>query len=367
MLVPFLSPSISAGDILRMISSIRTGWLVHGPYTDHFEKDLAAYFHAKKAAMVSSATAALHLSLILAGVSDGDEVITTPLSWVATSNVVLYQRAKVVFADVERDTGILDADDVERKITARTKAIIVVHAYGQMADMKRLSEIGKKHHIPVIEDAAHAIEAMRDGVRPGELGLAACLSFHAAKNITSGQGGAVIANDPMLVEKIKLLRRDGVRNIDGKRVMLELGYKYDATDFQAALLIGQLKRIEKNHAIRATVFERYTELLKDIPNIRIPVLKPRSRHACHMFIVWVEPSRRDAIRAYMESRNVQTSIHYNPIHLEPYYRSLGFKPGDLPVAEELGASTITLPTHTSLTRRQQRYVIQILKEALSNA
>jgi len=249
MKIPFLRPGITEADIQRMNRSIRTGWLAHGEYTHTFEKELDKFL-GNTSFVTASCTAALHMALILAGVKKGDEVITTPMSWVSTANVILYCGAKIVFADVDPLTGILDINEVKKKITKKTKAIIVVHLYGQMADMKAYSKLG----IPVIEDAAHALEARRDFFRPGQLGFAACLSFHAAKNITCGQGGAIITKEK---EKCKLLVRDGVKNIDGKRVMLDWGYKYDSTDFQAALLIGQIKRINKTHAAREKVFERY--------------------------------------------------------------------------------------------------------------
>ena len=345
MKVDFLKPNIRKSDIDRMIKSIQTGWLVHGEYTNIFERKLDKFIGGTSF-MTSSCTAALHMSLILLGIKKGDEVITTPLSWVSTANEILYQGAKVVFADVDPLTGILDIEDVKRKITPKTKAIIVVHYCGQMADMVAFSKLG----IPIIEDAAHALEAEREGIRPGQLGFTACLSFHAAKNITCGQGGAIITKEK---EKCKLLVRDGVKNIDGKRIMLEFGYKYDSTDFQAALLIGQIDRIKKSHAKRLEVYKRYENAFRG----KISFPKRTGTHACHMFIIWVNPLRRDVIREELEEKGIQTSIHYNPIHLEPYYQKIGYKNVSLPIAERLGASTITLPTY-ALTKKQQDYVIQ---------
>lgn len=340
MKIEFLKPDIRESDIQIMAESIRTGWLVHGEYTNQFEKELNKFLK-NTSFMTSSCTASLHMALILAGVEEGDEVITTPISWVSTANVILYQRAKVVFADVDPTTGILDIEDVKKKITSKTKAIIVVHLYGQMADMEEFSKLG----IPIIEDSAHALEAERDGIKPGQLGFASCLSFHAAKNITSGQGGAIITKD---IEQCKLLVRDGVKNIFGKRVMLQFGYKYDATDFQAALLIGQMKRVKQTHAKRLKVYERYEQGLKGID---YPVRN--GTHACHMFVIWVD--RRDEVRQRLLEKGIETSIHYNPIHKEPFYQTIGN--WSLPVAERLGARTITLPTY-ALTTKQQDYVIE---------
>jgi dTDP-4-amino-4,6-dideoxygalactose transaminase len=349
MKVEFLKPNIQAPDIKRMVASLKTGWLVRGPYTQTLESEMGAFLRGD-CVVTSSCTASLHMALVLAGLKPGDEVITTPLSWVATSNVILYEQAKVVFADVDPQTGIIDIEDVKKKITRKTKAILLVHLYGQMADMKAFSKLG----VPVIEDAAHALEAERDGVKPGQLGLAACFSFHAAKNLTAGQGGAIVTRDRA---KCELLIRDGVRNIDGKRVMLELGHKYDLTDFQAALLIGQLRRVKTTHAKRLEVYKRYETAFAG----KVGFPKRTGKHACHMFVIWVDPARRDDIRKQLEAKAIQTSIHYSPIHLEPYYRAR--MKVSLPVAERLGASTITLPTY-ALTRKEQDHVIKSVLQAV---
>lgn len=351
MKIEFLNPGISDEDINRAVKSIKTGWLVHGEYTNMFEKELNRFIGGTSF-MTSSCTASLHMSLILAGVKRGDEVITTPLSWVATANVILYQGARVVFADVDSN-GLLDIEDVKRKITSKTKAIIVVHYCGQMADMIEFSKLG----IPIIEDAAHALEAERDGVKPGQLGFTACFSFHAAKNITCGQGGAIVTDN---IEKCKLLVRDGVKNIDGKRVMVDFGYKYDSTDFQAALLIGQVKRLDKSHAKRLEVFKRYEEAFRG----KLRFQERIGKHACHMFIIMVDPKRRDAIRRRLAENGIATSIHYTPIHKEPWYQSHGYKKVSCPVAEAMGESIITLPTY-ALTKTQQKYVIKEVLKCVS--
>ncbi len=365
--IPFLRPGIQAADIKNMVASIKTGWLAPGPQTEKFEKELAKYLGVKEAVFMNSATSALHISLILAGVSDGDEVITTPLSYVATSNVILHQRAVPVFADVDVKTGLIDLDLLEKKITKKTKAVIVVHLYGQMIDIVRLHKIATAHNIHVIEDAAHALESIRDGIRPGQKSLTACFSFHAAKNITSGQGGALATNDPELAKKAKLLRRDGVINKNNRRFMHELGHKYDAADFQPALLIGQLKRIKTTHKARQKVFSRYAALCTkhgiDFPNPGVI-----AHHACHMFVVYVDTAKRDDIREKLLKRGIETSIHYHPIHLEPFYQAaLGHKEGTFPNAEKQGSQIITLPTYGGLTIREQDYIIAELKKLHHNA
>lgn len=349
MKVEFLKPGITACDIRRASESIKSGWLVHGKYTKEFET-LLDKFLGNTTFMTASCTASLHMSLLMLGVGKGDEVITTPLSWVATANVILYTGAKVVFADVDPETGILDPNEAKKKITKRTKAIIVVHLYGQMADMREFSKLG----VPIIEDAAHALEAKRDGIKPGQLGTA-CFSFHAAKNITCGQGGALTTNNK---EKCKLLVRDGVTNLNGKRVMVDFGYKYDSTDFQAALLIGQLQRIKKSHDKRLQVYRRYEDAFTGV--IEYPVR--RGKHACHMFVIWVP--NRDEVRAKLEAKGIQTSIHYTPIHKEPWYQANGFKNVHLPIAEKMGEEIITLPTY-ALSKKKQNYIIEEVLKCVS--
>jgi dTDP-4-amino-4,6-dideoxygalactose transaminase len=276
-------------------------------------------------------------------VKEGDEVITTPMSWVATSNVILYLKAKPVFADVCPDTGLIDPEEVRKKITHKTKAIIAVHLYGKLCDIKRLKKIAGK--IPIIEDAAHAIEVTK------LQGFAACFSFHAAKNITCGNGGMIVSKNPKLV---KLIRRQGVINRRGKRVMVENGYKYEPTDFQAALLIGQLQRIEKNHIEREEVFRRYEEAFSGL--IRFPDIS--GEHAYHLFVIWVK--NRDKIRARLLKKGIETSIHYLPIHLEPYYQKLGFRKGSLPIAEKMGREVISLPTYPMSLKKQNHIIKEVL-------
>lgn len=242
--------------------------------------------------------------------------------------------------------------------------MIIVHLNGLMLDMKKLKKISDKYNIPIIEDAAHALEAQRDGVRPGQLGFSACLSFHAAKNITSGQGGACIVNSKSHGDRLKLLRRDGVLNKDGKRVMYELGYKYDLTDFQAAMLIGQLKRVKSTHQKRLRVYQNYIELLKG-SKIGYILPEKNSVHAAHMFVVFVDPTKRDEVRERMYDRGIETSIHYPAIHLEPYYaKRFNYQRGDFPHAERYGDSVITLPTYSGLTKKDQKYIVETLKNAL---
>jgi len=358
--IPFLSPAIKKDDINLVVKSIKSGWLAPGPYTKEFESYLSDFLQVKGSAMLNSCTSALHLSLILAGVSVGDEVITTPLTYVATSNAILHCKAIPVFVDVDLETGLLDLDQIEKKITKKTKVIIPVHLYGQMIDMIRLKKIADKHNLKIIEDAAHALEASRDGYCPGQLSFSACFSFHAAKNITSGQGGALASRFLSNITQTKILRRDGVINKNGKRFMVDFGYKYDTADYQAALLIGQLKRIKHSHSKRQAIYRRYEESFLGT-NVNFPKIENGVVHSYHMFIALVNPKKRDQIRKILSHKGIETSIHYLPVHLEPYYRkTFGYKKGDFPVAERLSSMIITLPTYGDLSLKHQNYIINNL-------
>lgn len=363
MRIPFLNPSITREDIGVVAASLKSGWLVIGPKTREFEGSYARYLGVKHAVATNSCTSALHLVLRAAGILPGDEVITTPLSYVATANAILHAGAVPVFVDVEPDTGLIDVSRVERAITKRTKAILPVHLYGQMADMKKLLALARKRHLLVIEDAAHAIEASRDNITPGTRTAAACYSFHVAKNITAGQGGAVVTNYKTIADQVRLLRRDGVANVGDKRRMLTLGYKMQMTDFQAAMLSSQLKRIDQQHRERRLLWNAYAKACADMPSISFPRLAKNSIHAGHMFVLWVNPEKRDSVRKQLAAAGIETSVHYDPIHLEPYYRGeFGYREGDFPVAERLGASVITLPLWPGMTSRQQGYVIACLRK-----
>lgn len=320
-----------------MVRSIKTGWFAPGEYTEKVEEGLEDYLNIRNVALTNSCTSALHASLIMAGVGKGDEVITTPMSWVATANVIRYVGAKPVFVDVDQ-TGCIDPRKV--RPTKKTKAIIAVHYCGQLADIPALKDFG----VPVIEDAAHCL---MKGVGEGDY---TCFSFHAAKNLTCGNGGAIASNHPI----DRRLLYHGVEKIDGKRVMTGFGFKGQITDFQAALLLGQIKRIDKTQKQRERVFKRYLKAFDCHPAQERP-------HAYHMFVIFTKD--RDAIREELLEKGIETSIHYSPIHLEPYY--LGFKTGSFPIAEKIGREVITLPTY-NLTKKQQDYVIKEVAKCLES-
>jgi dTDP-4-amino-4,6-dideoxygalactose transaminase len=364
--VPFINPRLSFLDLVKLIRSIRSTWLVYGPYTKQFESHLASYLGVEDVVATSSCTSALQLALLLEDIGTGDEVITTPLSWVATTNVILHSGATPVFCDIDPSTGLIDCGEIEKLITNKTRAILAVDIYGQMVDIIGISEICKQYGLVLIEDAAHSVEASRDGFSPGQVADYAAFSFHAAKNLTSGQGGALSVRSLLNGEKARVLRRDGVVNQpDGKRRMLMLGNKFDSTDFQSALLINQLKTINLKHKKRKKVFSRYVNGFSGT-NIKFLEFVPNSVHASHLFVVLVAEEIRDNLREQLTFLGISTSVHYEAIHLEPFYRDLyGFDENFCPNAVAFGRSVISLPTYPSLTRRQQKYVIKKLLQCHS--
>ena len=359
MKIDFIKPDLRTLDLYRMIRSIKSGWLVAGAETLKFEQKFSGMYEKDKCIVVtSSCTSGLEIALILAKVEQGDEVITTPMSWVGSANAILTRGATPVFCDIDEFDYIPNVSEIEKLITKKTKAILIVNLYGQMADVVGLRKLSERYGIPIIEDSAHALESKRDGFRSGELTFAASFSFHAAKNITSGQGGALCIQQE-LGEIAKILRRDGVKNNSfGEREMQMLGGKFDLADFQSALLLGQFDRIKRNLTRRQELWENYSVFFKKL-GLRFPQIRPNSEHAAHQFVVEVPSISRRDIREELGRVGIATSIHYNPIHLEPYYsKRFGYQSGSFPVAEQIGKSRISLPTYPLLRKKELNYIFK---------
>lgn len=372
--VEFFKHSIGPEEIARVTEALKEPMLTTGALVQEFEERLAAYLNSRYVVGLTSCTGALHLSLLAYGVRPGDEVITTPMSFVATSNAVLQAGALPVFVDVEPETGNINADLIEQAISSRTKAVLPVHLYGQMCDMKRIREIADRHSLVVIEDAAHALEAERDGVRPGELSEAACFSFYATKSITSGEGGAVATNAPEIANGLKKLRLHGMDSTAMDRYSKRyqhwdvdcLGWKYNMDNIQAALLLPQLRHIEKRWRRREEISRRYEAGLSGIPGTDFPKVLPASKSGRHLFTIWVDGERREEILRNIQEQGVGVVVNYRPIHLLSYYRrTFDYREGMFPVAEEIGQRTISLPLYPKLTAEEVDYVIAVVREAVS--
>jgi dTDP-4-amino-4,6-dideoxygalactose transaminase len=376
MKVEFYKHNVDDTDIARLVEVCRGVFLTTGQQTKEFEQAFAAYRGARHAVGLTSCTAALHLALLAIGAGPGDEVITTPMTFAATSNAVLYTGATPVFVDVEPATGLIDPEAVARAVTPRTRAIVPVHLYGLMADMRRLKSIADAAGIAIVEDCAHAIESSRDGVRPGELGAAACFSYYATKNITSGEGGAVVANDAAIADRVRLLRQHGMSASAADRYtgtyrhwdLEALGWKYNMTNLQAAMLLGQLARIDSLWQERERVARRYEAAFRDADGVSHPIVPAGAKSARHLFTIWVAPGRRDQTLAELQSRGVGVAVNYRAVHLLKYYRErFGFERGQFPVAEQIGDSTITLPLYPKLTDAEIDYVADSVKAVAGTA
>jgi dTDP-4-amino-4,6-dideoxygalactose transaminase len=371
MKVEFLRHNIDKNDIKRVRDVLESIFLTTGETVGGFEEKFAYYLGVKYAVGLTSCTAALHLSQHVLEIGPGDEVITTPMSFCATANSIIHSGARPVFVDVEEETGNINAELIENSITKRTKAILPVHLYGQMCDMKKIRKIANRYKLAIIEDSAHSIEADRDGIRVGHKSDMACFSFYATKNITSGEGGAVCTDNKEYADMLKMMRLHGINRSAMDRYtklykhwdMPVLGWKYNMDNIHAALLIGQLERIDKLWEKRERIWRLYEERLRDVKGIKILKTVPDSRHARHMFTILVNAKSRDSILWALQRKGIGVAVNYRPIHLLKYYRkTFGYKEGDFPVAEDIGRRTISLPLYPELKDKEILYVIKTVKE-----
>jgi dTDP-4-amino-4,6-dideoxygalactose transaminase len=361
--LPFHRPLLDAADETSVLETLRSGWLTTGPKTKAFERELAAYTGAARCVAVNSCTAALHLALEAVGVRSGDEVITTPITFASTANVIVHQGARPVFVDVEPDTLNIDAALVEAAVTPRTKALMPVDFAGHPCELDVLMAAGARHGLPVIEDAAHAIGA-RYKTRPvGGIADMTCFSFYATKNITSGEGGALTTNRADWADRIGVMALHGISRDAWKRYgtdgyqhwdIIAPGYKYNMFDLQAALVRSQLAKIDAFHARRVALKARFDAGLQNIPEIGMPRERSSVTHAHHLYpiIVRTEMLRtdRDTIMNAIQAENVGIGIHFRAVHLHPFYaQAFGFRRGMLPNAEYYSDRTISLPFHPGLT------------------
>jgi len=361
--LPFCQPDISEEEIAEVVDTIRSGWLTTGPKTRLFEERFRDYVGSKHAVAVSSCTAGLHLMLMAAGIGEGDDVITTPLTFCATVNTILLQRATPVLADICLDDYNIDPEQVEAKVTPRTKAIMAVHYGGQPCRMDELAAIARRHNLLLFEDAAHASGAAYRGKMIGSIGDATAFSFYVIKNMTTGEGGMVTTNNDELEDKIRLLRLHGMSHDAWKRYdakgswyyeVLACGLNYKMTDVQSALGLHQLTRLNGFIERRARIVDDYTRRLARLPELVLPKAREEVHHAWHLYPIWLQGERlsigRDALIEELKARGIGTSVHFIPIHYHPYYQqTLGVKQGDFPNTDRLFAGLLSLPLFPRMT------------------
>jgi dTDP-4-amino-4,6-dideoxygalactose transaminase len=374
--IPFFQHDLGQPELDAVREVLGGPILTTGATVERVERRLAEYLRVKHVLAVTSCTGAMHLSLLALGVGPGDEVITTPMTFIATSTAIMEAGATPIFVDVEEKTGNLDVGKVEAAITPRTRAILPVHLYGQMCDMQALRTIADRHRLHVIEDAAHCIEGERDGVRPGQLSDTACLSFYATKNLTCGEGGAIVCNDTSLAERLRLLRLHGMtktaydRSREGYQHwdMVAMGWKYNMDNIHAALLLPQIDRLDATWRKRVEVARRYQGLLAEVPGLTWPQTLPGAKHAHHLFPVWIVNGRRDEVVAGLQQRGIPTVVNYRAIHLLSYFRErFGFTPGAFPMAERIGDAAVSLPFYPGIPAEHVAAVAEGLRALLPGA
>ncbi len=371
MYIPYGTQSISEEDIQAVVNSLRSDYLTTGPLIKGFEEKVAAYTGAKYAVAVSSGTAALHAACFAAGIKEGDEVITSPFTFAASANCVLYCGAEVVFADIDNKTYNISPEEIGKKITPRTKAVIPVHYAGQPCDMDAVYDIAGKHNLAVIQDAAHALGADYKGKRIGSMPGMAVLSFHPVKHITTGEGGMVLTDNEKYYQCLLLFRSHGITR---DRSLLHrdeggwyyeqqaLGYNYRITDIQCALGISQMDRLDSFISRRRLLAGRYDEAFKDIKGITTTYQAEGCNSSWHLYTIQVE--NRKEVFDILRKAGIGVNVHYIPVYMHPYYCENGYSNVKCGNAEEVYRHIISLPLYPGLTEEQQDYVIEKVIEAV---
>ena len=373
----FSPPLIGEDEIAEVVDTLRSDWITRGPKTAQFEAEFAAAVSAPAATALNSCTAALHTALAVSGIGPGDEVITTPLTWAATVNVIEHVRARPVLVDVEPDTLTIDPARIAAAITPRTRAVIPVHYAGHPADMASISALARDHGLLVLEDAAHALPAAYDERTIGSGANPVAFSFYATKNLTTAEGG-MLTGEPSFIERARILSMHGMTRDAWKRYhkggnwrceVVAPGFKYNMTDIQAALGLCQLRKLAAFQERRRQVVQRYTEAFRDDDTFELPVERPNVKHAWHLYVLRFRSGAlritRDRIIEELAARNIGTGVHYVPVHIHPYYRTqYGYRPESFPVANDNFERMISLPLNLRLTDHDVADVIDAVRDVV---
>jgi len=379
-MLPYGHQWIDEEDIKAVSEVLHSDWITQGPKVAEFEEEFAKYVCAKYAVAVNSGTAALHTACFAAKINKDDEVITTPITFLASANCVIYQGGIPVFADIKEDTPNIDPVEIKKKITRKTKALIPVDFTGRPVDLEKILQIAKNNKLIIIEDASHALGATYKGSKIGSISDMTIFSFHPVKHITTGEGGMVTTNNKEFYERLKIFRTHGISKNKDKLLnyggpwyyeMQELGYNYRLTDFQCALGLSQLKKIDKIIQRRREIVKKYNSEFKDMPEIKIPQINPiDSNPAWHIYMIQLslerlKTDRREIFEA-PRAENIGVNVHYIPVHLQPYYQKrFGYCPGDFPKAENYYSRAITLPIFPEMTDKDVDDVIRAVKKMVT--
>ncbi|MDO8562007.1 MAG: UDP-4-amino-4,6-dideoxy-N-acetyl-beta-L-altrosamine transaminase [bacterium] len=378
--MPYSTQDINEADVRAVSAVLRSPFLTQGPAVEKFERVLAQYAGARYAVAFSSGTAALHAAYFAAGIGEGDEVITSALTFAATANAALYLGARPVFADIDLDSGTMSAADTEKRTTKKTKAIVPVDYGGRPADMRGFRALAKKHKIVLIQDGAQSLGASYRGKKVGRFADMTMFSFHPVKSITTGEGGVIVTDNPKYASRMRLFRHHGISKDastfrDTKhgawyQEMQTLGYNYRLSDIQAGLGISQMKRLDSNVERRRAIAGRYRGLLGDVPGIILPPKDSAGeKSAWHLYpirLIGKLAAKRDAVFSGLRAKGIGVQVHYLPVYLHQYYRTLGYKPGICPHAEAYAASEISLPLYPGLSVRDQDYVAKTVREVIAD-
>lgn len=377
----FGAPQICSDEIEEVVDSMQTGWLGTGPKVARFEEMFRQYVGADYAIALNSCTAGLHLSMLVAGLGLGDEVITTPMTFCATVNTIIHAGAKPVLVDCDRETQLIDPQRIEDAITPKTRAIVPVHLGGRPCDMDAIGDIAQRHNLIVIEDAAHAIETVYKTQKIGNISQLTCFSFYVTKNVVTGEGGMVTTNNQEYADKIKMYGLHGMSRDAWRRYSDEgykhyqvifPGFKYNMMDLQAAIGIHQLERVEENLSRRNEMWQVYNEAFADLP-LGLPAPDECDTvHARHLYTLMVDEARcgisRDEFMQRLYERNIGTGVHYIGVHLHPYYRNrFGFTPEEFPNATWLSERTVSIPLSPNLSKADVEDVITSVRSVLMSA
>lgn len=369
-MIPYGKQTIEQDDIQAVVDVLKSDFLTTGPKIAEFEQTVADYVGAKYAVAISNGTSALHAACFAAGIGPGDEVITTPLTFAASANCVLYCGGTPVFADVDPKTYNIDPEDIRRKITDRTKAIIAVHLAGQPCDMDAIHSIAREHGLIVIEDGAHALGSVYKGNKVGSMSDMTTFSFHPVKPITTGEGGMIVTDNEDFYKKMVLFRSHGITRDDSMMTrndgpwfyqQFDLGYNYRITDIQCALGCSQMKKLDRFLARRKEIVARYNEAFADCDNIITPYQLSDTESGWHLYIVQVKNCDRRKVFENMREKGIGVNVHYIPVYMHPYYQEHGYENVHCANAEEIYSHIISLPLYPGLTSEQQDYVIDTLK------
>lgn len=373
--IPYGHQWIEERDIKEVVKVLRTDWLTQGPKVEEFEKAVAEYCGTKYGVTFSSGTAALHAAYSVAGITSGDEVITTPLTFAATANTVVHCGGRPIFVDIQEDTLNIDPEEIKKKITSKTKAIAPVDFAGQPCDYDKIRKIAKKYKLLIIEDAAHALGSEYRGKRTGNFADLTILSFHPVKTITTGEGGMVLTNRKDFYEKLKTFRHHGaVKRPEKGGWYYEIrnpAFNYRLTDIQCALGLSQLKKLDRFISRRRKIVAEYNKAFRNLKEIITPVERDYVKSAWHIYVIQLclEKLKADRKKIFEDLRkeNLGVQVHYMPIHLHQFYRKrYGCKIGDFPKAENYYQRAITLPLFPKMTDQDIKYVIKTVKKIINS-